>query len=105
MPPKPNKATDDLLGTKELARKLGISTRCLRELVKQGKVPPPWKLNRRIHRWHPRLVDEFIMAGVSPPAPSQKEGAIPPTPAYAMLCLNPSSWPQVWLARSLAGRP
>jgi hypothetical protein len=52
------------LGTADLAGLLGCSVRTLRGYVRQGKVPRPVVLSRRRWFWDPRVVADFLRAGV-----------------------------------------
>ncbi len=49
-------ASEDLLTSREVARRLSIGVKTLFRLVRAGVVPQPIRLSRKILRWR---VDEF----------------------------------------------
>jgi excisionase family DNA binding protein len=53
-------ATDELLTSREVARRLAISVRTLFRLVRAGKFPEPVRYNRRLVRWKSEVVALYI---------------------------------------------
>jgi excisionase family DNA binding protein len=52
-----------LLTVDDLARVLQVSTRSVRRLVDEGHCPRPIKVSRRLIRWEPKAVHEWIASG------------------------------------------
>ncbi len=52
-----------LLTVDDVARVLQVSTRSVRRLVDEGHCPPPVKVSRRLIRWEPKAVHEWIASG------------------------------------------
>jgi len=52
--------TDELLTSREVARRLAISVRTLFRLVRAGKFPEPVRYNRRLVRWKSEVVAMYI---------------------------------------------
>ena len=56
-PPEPETG---LLRAEEVARRLGIGVRTLYRLVAAGIVPAPLRFNRRLIRWRPAEVEQYL---------------------------------------------
>ena len=62
-----------LIPASVLAQKLGISTRTLRRLELQGKLPAPLRIGRSV-RWSVSLIDQWLDAGAPAQARSKQKG-------------------------------
>jgi len=51
---------DQLLTSRDVARRLSISVRTLFRLVRAGKFPDPIRYNRRLIRWKSEAVVQYI---------------------------------------------
>lgn len=53
----------------DLSRMLGVSTRTVRRMDRDGSGPKPMQLGRRVVRYHPDEVEQFMrVSGMSAPA-------------------------------------
>ncbi|MFQ3650571.1 MAG: helix-turn-helix domain-containing protein [Gemmataceae bacterium] len=59
-PPRRSPVGDELLTSREVARRLSISVRTLFRLVRAGKFPEPVRYNRRLVRWKSEAVTLYI---------------------------------------------
>lgn len=61
---------DRMLGLEEMAIKLGVTTRHVQNLVRDGRVPPPRRLGSRI-LWPESEIDRWIADGCPAVAPNK----------------------------------
>jgi excisionase family DNA binding protein len=52
-------AEKDLCTTDEIAERLFVTKRTLHEWVKNGKIPPPFKIGRK-NLWKKSVIEEYI---------------------------------------------
>lgn len=57
---QPNRATDELLSTSEVLKRLSIGETTLWRMEKRGEFPKPIVLGRRCKRWRSSDIENFI---------------------------------------------
>ncbi|MCW2901982.1 MAG: hypothetical protein JWO67_4247 [Streptosporangiaceae bacterium] len=67
----------ELLTTQGVAEELGVSSARIRQMISEGKLPPPTNLGARFHVWH-RADIEFVRAQLAGEAPSTASGVLRP---------------------------
>ena len=55
---------EDFLLAAEIARRLGVSVRTLRQLAKNGKIPPLTGPTRALKGWNTPMYHRWIVAGM-----------------------------------------
>jgi len=51
-----------LLDVKQVSKRIHASERTVWSMVQKGTLPPPLKLGRKMRRWEPEIIEQYLRA-------------------------------------------